>query len=217
MSIKHWIPLRKKTPDSHFRCLAFFVCAAGLTAGYAHRRHPENLKPIFKFSEVAICIIRPQKFFWTFFLKGKVHLPFTLYPLFQRAKERGWTHELCRTSGSDSGSAVHKAARYIPQPGIWISGFERNHPAGYSRPHVFLAHRNGTRPVWRRCQDCGRVLPLPQKTDSTAGCAACEIKRAAYRGWPRHDWQYSPPVCSLSIEALYFEKQQDRLLFIVSM
>ena len=40
---------------------------------------------------------------------------------------------------------------------------------------------------WRRHQDCGRVLPLPQKTDSTAGCAACEIKRPACRGRPRHD------------------------------
>ncbi len=39
----------------------------------------------------------------------------------------------------------------------------------------------------RRRQDCGRVLPLPQKADSTAGCAACEIKRTAYRGRPRHD------------------------------
>ena len=147
-SIKRWILLCRKMPDSHCGCLAFFVCATGLPAGYAPHHFSENLEPIFKFLEVAKCVIRLKKFFWTFFLKGKVHLPFTLYPLFQRAKERGWTHELCRTAGSDSGSAVHKAARYIPQPGIWISGFERNHPAGYSRPHVFLPHRNGARSVW---------------------------------------------------------------------
>lgn len=85
-----------------------------------HHLPHENLKshPIFNFSEAARCKIRQKKILGTFFLKGKVRLPFTLYHLFQRATERGWTHELRGTPGSNPGSALHKAARYIPQPGI---------------------------------------------------------------------------------------------------
>ena len=59
-----------------------------------------------------------EKIFLNFFLKGQGSLALYQIPLVSESKGKGWTHELCRTAGSDSGSAVHKAARYIPQPGI---------------------------------------------------------------------------------------------------